>query len=374
MLMGKRTHDYDVATDATPKQVHKLFRRVLLVGAQFGVAVVLHDKQTVEVATFRSDADYSDGRRPDSVTFSSPQEDAARRDFTINGMFYDPVAREVIDYVGGRADLRRGVIRTIGTPDQRLAEDYLRMLRAVRFAVRLGFAMDPATRRAIATHADKIVAVSGERVFDELSRMLSLPSAAEALEELAAVKLAKPLLGELFDAKCWPAAVRRVAAVAKRKDATLTTVALLADLPAGSIRKIIRRWGAPNALRDAAVWMAERLGDWATAEGLALCDFKRLMAHEQFQRLRVLWRTAELAATGKTTRNLRIARRAGRIAPAQVAPRPFVSGEDVMAMGLPEGPAVGRILKRLYDAQLNSELTTRRAAMAAARSLVAKRG
>ncbi len=372
--MGVRTHDYDVATDATPKQVHKLFRHVLLVGAQFGVAVVVHDRQTVEVATFRCDADYSDGRRPDSVTFSSPQEDAARRDFTINGMFYEPVGRKVIDYVDGRADLRRRIVRTIGRPDDRFAEDYLRMLRAVRFAVRLGFAMDPATRRAIAKHADKIVGVSGERVFDELSKMLSLPSAAEALAELAAVKLARPLLGELFDAKCWPAAVRRVAAVAKRKDVTLTTVALLADLSAGDIRKIIRRWGAPNALRDASIWLAGRIGDWASADELALCDFKRLMANERFQRLRVLWRTAELAATGKTTHNLRIARRAGRIDPAQIAPKPFVTGEDVMAMGLPEGPAVGRVLRGLYDAQLNGELTTRRAAMAAARSLAGKRG
>ena len=373
MLIGRRTHDYDIATDATPRQVRKLFSCVLLVGAQFGVAVVVHRKQTVEVATFRSDASYSDGRRPDSVTFSSPREDAERRDFTINGMFYDPVARKVIDYVGGRGDLRRRVIRTIGPPDERFAEDYLRMLRAVRLAATLGFEMAPATRRAIGTRADRIRQVSGERVFDELWKMLSLPTAGRALEELATVKLARHLLAELFDRKLWPAAVRRVGAVAKRKDAVLATAALLADLPAGDVSKIIRRWGAPNALRDAVVWTGQHLGDWATAAELALCDFKRLMAHEQFERLRVLWRAAERQATGKIAGSLRIARRAGRIDPAQVAPEPLVTGDDVMAMGLSEGPAVGRILRRIYDAQLNGELTTRRAALAAAVELAARR-
>ena len=371
--MSRRTHDYDVATDATPQQVRKLFRHVLLVGAQFGVAVVIRHKQTVEVVTFRSDASYSDGRRPDSVRFSSPREDAKRRDFTINGMFYDPVARKIIDYVDGRSDLRRRIIRTIGRPDERFAEDYLRMIRAVRFAAALGFRIDPATARAVGKNAGKIQHVSRERIFDELSRILSLPTAGQALEKLAEVKLATHILGEVFARKLWPAAVRRVTAIAGRKDATLAMAALLADLPGGDIRKMARRWGAPNALRDAVLWLAGRLGNWATAEDLALCDLKRLMAHEHFGRLRALWRAEEQSATGKTTHSLRIARRAGRIDQAEVAPPPLVTGNDLIAMGLPEGPAVGRMLKRLYDAQLNGDLRSRQAAMAAARSLVAGR-
>jgi len=368
--MGRRTHDYDIATDATPRQVQKLFPRVLLVGAQFGVAVVVHNKQTAEVATFRTDLSYSDGRRPDSVRFSSPREDAERRDFTINGMFYDPIADELIDYVGGQKDLKHRIIRTIGPPDKRLADDYLRMLRAVRFAGKFGFAIDPTTAGAIVRHAARIGNVSGERVFDELSRMLSLPSAKESFELLAELGLAQQVLAELFDRDLWLSAVRRLGVVAKRKDATLAFGALLAELPAEDIRRMIRRWGAPNALLEAVLWMSRHLDDWATADGLELCDFKRLMAHEQFDRARTLWRAREQEATGRTTCNLRIARRAGRIDPAEVSPRPFVTGADVIAMGATEGPRVGRILHKLYDAQLNGSLRSRRAGLAMARSLV----
>jgi len=181
MLLGVRSVDYDVATDATPRQVKRLFRHVLLVGAKFGVAMVIHRGRKVEVTTFRSDLSYSDGRRPDAVRFSTARQDAQRRDFTMNGMFYDPVADEVVDYVGGRKDLKAGIVRTIGRPDKRFAEDYLRMLRAVRFAVGLGFRIDPATAAAVRKHARGISAISGERIFDELNKMLSRDSAGEAL-------------------------------------------------------------------------------------------------------------------------------------------------------------------------------------------------
>ena len=184
MLLGRRSTDYDVATSATPEQVRGLFRRVLLVGAQFGVAMVIVRRRRVEVTTFRSEGAYSDGRRPNSVTFTSARQDALRRDFTINGMFFDPVARQVIDYVGGQKDLKLGVIRTIGPAEDRFGEDYLRMVRAVRFAARFEFEIQPATAQAIVHHAPQIVGISGERVFDELSKMLSRPSAPEALLRL----------------------------------------------------------------------------------------------------------------------------------------------------------------------------------------------
>jgi poly(A) polymerase len=371
MLLHRRCTDYDVATDATPRQVKKLFGHVLLVGAKFGVAMVIHHGRKVEVATFRSDLSYSDGRRPDGVRFSSPQEDAQRRDFTINGMFYDPLAREVIDYVGGRADLAAGVLRTIGPPDQRFAEDYLRMLRAPRFAVRLGFRIDPATAAAVRTHAHKIVAISGERIFDELSKMLSQPSAGEAMERMAELGLAPSVLPELFTApSLWPAACRRVAAVAGRKDLTLTLAALTADLSGDTIAEMVRRWGASNDLRDSMTWLAEHAGQWADAPAMPLAEFRRLAGHGEFPRLRVLWRVGEQLA-GQTQRCAR--RTAARVAaiPGGVPlPEPFVKGADLLALGLPQGPRLGTLLREAYDEQLEERLTTREAAMAWAKARV----
>jgi len=372
MLLGRRSTDYDVATDAAPRQVKRIFGSVLLVGAKFGVAMVLHKGRKVEVATFRSDVSYSDGRRPDAVRFSTPREDALRRDFTINGMFYDPVTRKVIDYVGGRRDLERRVVRTIGDADKRFGEDYLRMIRAVRFAVALGFRIDPKTAAAVRRHAPKISSISGERIFEELRRMLSAPSAGKALEKLHSLKLAQAVLPELFAAGAWEAARERVAAVAGRKDATLTPASLLSDISAGEIRRIVRRWGASNELRDAICHVAAHKDDWRDAAGWALCDFKRLMAEGHFERLRAMWRFEEHKATGRQVQSRRIARRAAGIPSDKVAPAPLVTGADLLGMGMVEGPALGRVLRRLYDAQLDERITTRREALKEARRLAAK--
>src|SRR5208283_703841 len=189
LLLGREPKDYDVATDATPKQVMGIFPETYAVGAEFGVVLVPVAERdvasnvstqssskfhAVEVATFRSDIGYSDGRHPDEVRFSGdPREDVARRDFTINGMLLDPVSGEVLDFVGGRKDLEAGIIRTIGDPDRRFGEDKLRMLRAVRFAARFEYAIDPATFAAMRRLAGEIQVVSRERVRDELTRMLT---------------------------------------------------------------------------------------------------------------------------------------------------------------------------------------------------------
>ena len=360
MLLGRRSTDYDVATDATPRQVKRLFGHVLLVGAKFGVAMVMHRKRRVEVATFRSDLSYSDGRRPDGVRFSSPRADALRRDFTINGMFYDPAGGRVIDYVGGRRDLVAGVVRTIGPADERFAEDYLRMLRAVRFAVRLGFRIDRATAAAVRTHAGKIVAISGERVFDELSKMLSPASAPEALERMGALGLARPVFPELFSAAgTWGAALERVRLAAGRKDLPLTLGALLGDLPAEAIGRIIRRWGASNDLREALKWLARHRDAWRAAAEMPLADFRRLAGHKHFERLRALWRIRERLATGGGRCSGRAAGRLREI-PGRVAlPAPLVTGADLLEMHVPEGPELGRLLRAVYDAQLNGRIHTR---------------
>jgi poly(A) polymerase len=335
------------------------------VGAKFGVAMVIHHGRKVEVATFRSDLSYSDGRRPDGVRFSSPQEDAQRRDFTINGMFYDPVAREVIDYVGGRADLAAGILRTIGRPEQRFAEDYLRMLRAVRFAVRLGFRIAPATAEAVRTYARKIVAISGERIFDELSKMLSQPSAAEAMERMAELGLAPSVLPELFARpELWPGAMRRVAEVAKRKNLTLTLAALTAELPGPAISRMVRRWGASNDLRDSMQWLTAHAGQWPDAPAMPLAAFRRLAGHREFLRVRVLWRLGERQAGSTQRCARRIAARVRSIPGGVPLPEPFVKGADLLALGIQEGPRLGILLREVYDQQLEERLTSREQALA----------
>lgn len=175
-LLGREPGDYDIATDAVPEQIEKLFPHTVAVGRKFGVMVVVVAKQQFQVATFRAESDYRDGRRPEAVSFGNAQADAQRRDFTINGLFYDPIAGQSHDWVGGEADLRAGIIRTIGAPEERFAEDHLRMLRAVRFAARLGFEIEPKTFAAVQTHAAKIKLISAERVRDELSKLFAPPS------------------------------------------------------------------------------------------------------------------------------------------------------------------------------------------------------
>ncbi len=373
MLLGVRCSDYDIATDAEPGQVKKLFRRVLLIGAKFGVAMVIHNGRKVEVTTFRSDLSYSDGRRPDGVRFSSPQEDAERRDFTINGMFYDPIADEVIDYVGGRADLKSGVIRTIGDPDRRFAEDYLRMIRAVRFATRLGFSIAPETAEAVRKHAPKITSISGERIFDEMSKMLSHKSAARSLALLGELGLAGSILPELFRTEGqWKRAEARAECVAARCDMVLSLGALLAGLEPNAIPNIVRRWGASNQLRNSLKFFSAHLDGWRKAADCALADFKRLMASRDFDRLRRLWLAEEKLQTGGSTQSRRIAKRAAGVDPEKITPRPFVTGADLSRMGLCEGPKVGRILHAVYEAQLNEEISSRSKAMKLARELAEK--
>ncbi len=371
MLMDRRPADYDVATSATPKQVKALFRRVIMVGAKFGVAMVVHHGRPIEVATFRTDLSYSDGRRPDKVQFVSAREDARRRDFTINGMFYDPLDGRVVDYINGQADLKAGIIRAIGRPDRRFSEDYLRMLRAVRFAARLGFRIEPATAKSIARHAEKIVHISGERIREEMEKMLSDSSAAWAVRELDRLGLLRAVLGELFvQGDTWPAARRRVDIAGRRGDLLMTLAALLGDLPKVTVTRIIRRWGGANSTRDALVWMGEHRDDWRTLETASLAQVKQLLAHRAFDTLQALWRVRERAETAAARRSAAIARRIGRIDPDQIRPAAFVTGANLKRLGLAEGPKMGRILDELYEEQLNEHFASRREALARSRQLV----
>src|SRR5271155_3926983 len=196
-ILGVESKDYDIATDARPEVVKKMFDRTVAVGAKFGVIGVLIDDDLFEVATFRADAEYTDGRRPSSVRFGAIEEDAIRRDFTINGMFYDPIADRLIDLVDGLRDLRAGIIRAIGNPYDRFEEDHLRILRAARFAARMNFTIDPATWNAIKIAAPKIVDIAAERIGEEIVMMMTEGAAACAMDLMMDSGLMQILLPEV---------------------------------------------------------------------------------------------------------------------------------------------------------------------------------
>ena len=242
LLLGREPADYDVATDATPRQVMQIFPQTYAVGEQFGVVLVPDTSgatKPVEVATFRSDLGYSDGRHPDEVRFSSdPREDAQRRDFTINGMMLDPVTNELLDFVGGRADLKAGIIRAIGDPERRFTEDKLRMLRAVRFAARFGYAIEPETFAAIQRLAPQIHQVSSERVREELTKMLTEGRGRRAFELLDATGLLREVLPEVAAMK----GVEQPPQYHPEGDVFVHTLLLLDKLPAGASKTLA--WGA----------------------------------------------------------------------------------------------------------------------------------
>ncbi len=197
-LLGREPQDYDIATSALPAQVEALFRRTFPVGRKFGVVIVLESGHEFQVATFRAEADYQDGRRPEQVTFSNAQADASRRDFTVNGLFFDPVTEQLHDWVGGEKDLRAKLLRTIGSPAERFAEDHLRLLRAVRFAVQLDFQIEPGTFAALKSLAPKIQAISAERIRDELLKLFRPPHAARGLDLLRESGLLEQILPEIY--------------------------------------------------------------------------------------------------------------------------------------------------------------------------------
>src|SRR6266403_5878391 len=231
LLLGHEPADYDVTTDATPDQVMALFPESVAVGAQFGVIQIPREESKVEVATFRSDIGYSDGRHPDHVTFSkTPQEDVQRRDFTINGLLMRHDTGEVLDYVGGQADLRAKVVRAIGEPDRRFTEDKLRMLRAVRFAARFGFEIESDTFRAIRRHVEEIRQVSPERLRDELTKMLTEGAARRAFELLDETGLLQQVLPEIAAMK----GVEQPPQFHPEGDVWIHTRLMLEGLPAGA--------------------------------------------------------------------------------------------------------------------------------------------
>ncbi|MEX0718929.1 MAG: CCA tRNA nucleotidyltransferase [Planctomycetaceae bacterium] len=361
-LLGRTPKDYDVATDARPEQVRELFgkRRTRAVGASFGVILVhgSRDAGDIEVATFRTEGPYSDSRRPDSVAFATAEEDARRRDFTINGIFYDPLEQRVLDYVGGEEDLGRAIVRAIGDPRARMTEDKLRLLRAVRFAATLDFELESATAEAVREMAPQLHLVSAERIAQELKRMLVDPHRMRAVRLARDLGLLAEIVPELFAGKIDLEPTFHLLQHLDEPRFELALAGLLHTVPeyAG---EICRRLRLSNHETDAVVWMSEHRDALDDAATLSKSRLKRLMAHPLFddllrlERVKLLAHGADLAPVLFCEEYLRTTPR------EEIDPPPLVGGADLITLGLAPGPRFKEILETLRDAQLEGTLTTR---------------
>jgi poly(A) polymerase len=416
LLLKREPADYDVATSATPTQVMDIFPETYAVGAQFGVVLVPFPaaspvsavfssaeasgskSSAVEVATFRSDLGYSDGRHPDGVRFSQdPREDVARRDFTINGMMLDPVNGEMLDFVGGRKDLEAGIVRAIGDPERRFAEDKLRMLRAVRFAARFDYAIEAETQEGIQRFAYEIHVVSCERVRDELTKMLIEGRARRAFLLLDETGLLKEVLPEISAMK----GVEQPPEFHPEGDVFVHTLLLLDNLP--HLCSPTLAWGAllhdvgkpatfrraPDRIRfddhvDVGVKIAEeicerlRFSNQDAAQVLALVDnhmrfghvtrmkestLKKFLRMPHFDEHLALHRADSLASHGNLATYEFVREKLTEIPPEKMRPAGLVTGDDLIAAGYEPGPKFRKILEAVEDAQLEGQLLSRDAAM-----------
>lgn len=364
LLLGRRPLDYDIATDAPPDRICELFRATRRVGAQFGVVLVKKHRRWIEVATFRTDIDYVDGRHPTRIELTDARNDALRRDFTVNGMFLDPIGKEIIDYVGGREDLDARLIRAIGQPEQRFDEDHLRMLRAVRFAAKLHFEMERTTHAAIRANAEKLGRVSAERIREELEKMLSHPARQRAWQ----------LLGECgLRTRLWPEATWSESQ-ARRADELLSYLppdapfelamaVLLKHVSPKELHRIAVSLKLSNQQRDRISWLVDHHSDLDDPAALSLAAFKRLMAHPAFKWLSSLARARHHGLPDGAAREATLSGRIASVRPDCVQPAPFVTGDDLISRGLEPGPLFRRILDRFYTEQLDELINTREEAL-----------
>ncbi|MEN6406353.1 MAG: CCA tRNA nucleotidyltransferase [Thermoguttaceae bacterium] len=365
--LNRTPKDYDVATNATPDQVRQLFgrRRTLAIGAAFGVIAVLGPRTagTVEVTTFRRDAAYSDGRHPDSVTFSSAEEDASRRDFTINGLFYDPIEDRVIDFVGGQQDLADRRLRAIGDAGQRFAEDKLRMLRAVRFAATYQLTVDDEVRRAIGRMAGDIRAVSPERIAMEMRRLLVDAHRADGIRLLLETGLTEPLLPEVIphDPPSSERLEASLAALARLPDPCGFPLALAVMLHSAvdstGAMAVCRRWRLSNKETDRVVWLVEHGDALREASTMRWSSLQPLLIDEGAADL-LAWAEARGWSDVVAWCHMQIEQRRGQMDPA-----PLVTGDDLLAEGIPPGPQFKGWLQRARDAQLDDEIHSKEDAL-----------
>jgi tRNA nucleotidyltransferase/poly(A) polymerase len=398
LLRGRVPKDIDVATDARPEEVQKMFSRTYAVGAHFGVIVVLEDGFQFEVATFRSDGAYLDGRRPVEVHFATAKEDAARRDFTINGMFFDPEANELIDFVGGRADLEARSIRAIGDPAQRFAEDRLRMLRAVRFATVLGFEIEPATWNAVVAHAPSINEISAERIREELVRIFLSPQRVRGWDLLDGSGLMRAVLPEVEAMKgCeQPPQFHPEGDVFKHTRIMLDLLPEEASLPLvfsvlfhdigkpptsavdenGRIRfnghdrlgaemteALMQRLRFSRAEIDATVEAVRQHMVFKDVPNMRVAKLKRFMARPTFADELELHRVDCASSHGLMDNYDFLRQKREEFANEPIIPPPLLRGDDLLALGLKPGPKVGEILEAVETRQLEGALRDREEAL-----------
>lgn len=411
-LLKLQPKDFDVATGATPDQVLALFDKTLEIGKQFGVVAVLDDETPnvmVEVATFRADGDYVDGRRPEDVTFSNARADASRRDFTINGLFYDPIDESVLDLVGGQADLKAGVIRAIGDPNQRFEEDKLRMLRAIRFACRFNFEIEPRTWSAICEHADKLPVVSNERIRAELDGMFCGPARSRALRLLFESALLDQCLPEvaatigvednganvfsrtvgmldMLDADtltprlAWAVVLHGLSAPRAAPELAASPMENSSRLPTASlavqVESIMKRLKQPNELSKDVASIIEVLGAMALAPDMPLARLKRYLRHPHIDDVLEVERLIALATPHQPTELLHAWRYCQeqlltfRDAPQDKGlwPPIPVDGGDLQELGLQPGPVFRELLNAIETEVLEGRVADREEAIAFVRS------
>jgi len=399
-LLGHDPHDYDIATSAKPTEVRKLFPHTQAVGAHFGVILVMEHGRAFEVATFRSDHEYLDGRRPEMVTFSTPEEDAERRDFTINGMFHDPVADKFIDFVGGRADLDSQTLRAIGDAAARFREDKLRLLRAVRFAARFGYKIDPATWEALRTHAADIHAVSAERIREEVLKIFAHPTRVRGFDLLDESGLLREILPEVDKLK----GCEQPPQFHPEGDVFVHTRAMLELLPpeaevsvalsvlfhdigkpptfryhkdedrirfsghdrvgAEMTERVMERLRFSRAETDRTVEAVRQHMVFKDVQNMRTAKLKRFMAREGFAEELELHRVDCTSSHGALDNYDFLKAKAEEFANEPLIPPPLVTGHDLMALGWKPGPHFGPVLEAVQTAQLEGALATPEQAIA----------
>ncbi len=393
IILGRTPKDFDVATSAPPETVQQIFPSSVAVGKAFGVVIVNRDNESVEVATFRQDHGYSDGRHPDAVSFVDAETDAQRRDFTVNALFYDPVALQVIDYVGGLADLDAGLIRTVGLPDDRFKEDHLRLLRAVRFTSSLNFDLDPDTATAIRRNAHLLDTVAAERVREEITRTLVEADHAGAalvlmdgLDLLArALPEVMPMKGQAQPPEFHPEGDVFVHTVMmlddmNTNDARLAMAVLLHDVGkpmtaddsgdrirfnnhankgAALAKHILKRLRFSASDRDDIAFMIGNHMRFGDVREMRMAKLRRMIGEATFTLELELHRLDCMASHGKMENYVFLQELEEKLSNEPVLPSPWITGRDVMSLGIAEGPEVGVWCRKAYDRQLDGSDVSR---------------
>jgi len=356
MVMKIEPADYDIATSARPEDIVKIFPRTEAIGAQFGVILVIFHGHPFEVATFRSDEAYIDGRRPTGVVFTDARQDVLRRDFTINGLLYDPMSQEVIDYVGGQADIRAKLVRAIGDPRARFEEDKLRILRAVRFGARLGYEIERMTWEAVVSMAPMIHQVSSERIREEVSRILTEGQALRGLRLMEQSGLRKEIFPELE----WTGHIEASLGLIKQGAAADFAIAvLLHHTPVSSVTTIVERLKFSRAEMHHIVALVGNLPQFSRVREMSVAELKRFLRlnrfedHVELARIHLMGEEKDLGDL-----NYVLSKRASWT-DKDICPEPHITGNDLIEMGFTPGPIFKEILTAVEDAQLEGRLTNR---------------